>query len=258
MGEIATICHVCRKDHETVEIRSFVAVCPICEREKLFECDNDYCSARDKLTSPDCPNGGCLTRERALAAVLRDAFPGDALKRARVHESSAADRGLTIWFLENCPGYVRTGYFPDVGLGEMVGGVRNENLERQSFGDGVFDLVIHLDVLEHLFNPFKALNEIYRTLAEGGKCIFAVPTEWDRLYSVQVAFQRQDHIETFGLPEFHGNPQDVSGSLVTWRYGYDLPLLISRETRFDVEVRRFQSRRVSVLGVMNEIYILSK
>jgi len=140
----------------------------------------------------------------------------------------------------------------------MVGHIRNENLEAQTFEDRRFDLVIHLDVMEHLFEPFKALTEIFRTLDFGGVCIFTAPTYPERTESQQVAFRSPDGVRTIGEPEYHGNPQDTAGSLVTWRYGYDLPLLIQRRTGFDVEVRRIQSKDIAVLGPMTEVYILRK
>ncbi len=168
-------------------------------------------------------------------------------------------RGLSSWLLANAKGYCRSGYFPDSPFGESVGGLRNENIEDQTFDDDIFDVVIHLDVMEHVFDPFKALNEIYRTLRPGGYCLFTAPTERDRLNSEQVAFLENGVIRTIGTPEYHGNPQRPNdGVLVTWRYGYDLPLLIQTHTPFDVEIRRFQARRIAVMGYMNEVYVLRK
>ncbi|QND65755.1 class I SAM-dependent methyltransferase [Mesorhizobium loti] len=103
----------------------------------------------------------------------------------------------------------------------MVEHIRNEDLENQAFPNRSFDLVIHLDVMEHLFDPFAALTEIYRTLDHGGICIFTTPTYAERATSEQVAFREADGTRTVGEPEYHGNPQDSTGSLVTWRHGYD-------------------------------------
>jgi len=237
----------------------FKSQCPICCTEKTFRAADDFWSGRDRLGSPDCPYGGCVTRERALAFVIRTELSNDSLLKAKIHESSPANRGIAWWLSENCPDYVCSGYFPNEPFGTVVKGLQNEDLEHQTFGRGVFDLVIHLDVLEHVFAPFQALREIYRTLKPGGKCCFSVPTYDDKFASQQVAFRHADgKIEIIGEPEYHHNPTVAAGSLVTWRYGYDLPLLISRETNFDVEVRRFQSKRAAAVGKMTEIYVLSK
>jgi SAM-dependent methyltransferase len=209
---------------------SFEAVCPICQSAKLFECGDDFFSSRDELQSKDCQYGFCVPRERALAAVIRKEYKLEILLPLRIHEAAPAKRGMAIWFANNCPRYIQSGYFPNKPFGELVGKLRNENLEAQTFADGLFDLVIHLDVLEHLYQPFEALREIYRTLAPGGKCIFSVPTEHDLFDSRQIAVRKADGtVKISGTPEYHGNPQDDSEkALVTWKYGYNLPLLGSR------------------------------
>jgi SAM-dependent methyltransferase len=233
--------------------------CSICLINRTFQAGDDFYAGRDGLISLDCDYGTCVTRERALAAAMRSTYSDEQIRRLRIHESSPANRGTASWFRANCEHYIGSGYFPDRPLGSVIDGLINQDLEAQTFSDSAFDVVVHLDVMEHLFDPFKALREIYRTLTDDGRCYFSVPTYWDRMESKQVAFRREGGLtEIVGEPEYHGNPQDPNGSLVTWRYGYDLPLLISREAGFDVEVRRFQSKRIAVTGLMNEIYILTK
>ncbi len=247
------------KMHFETRLKSFIAICPICLDRTHFEAEDDYWSGRDGLTARNCKYGQCVTRERALAYVLRSFYSDDALRRSRIHESSPAERGISAWMQKHCPRYICTGYFPDQAFGSFVGKLRNENLESQTFSDEIFDLVVHLDVLEHVFDPFSALREICRTLVADGRCIFSVPTYNEQAVSSQVAFKSSDQsLQTIGEIEYHANPQSAHGSLVTWRYGYDLPLLISRATEFDVEVRRFQSKQAAATGFMTEVYILTK
>lgn len=240
-----------------VRIQHFATTCPICDETLVFTAMDDFWEGRDGLVAAGCGLGGCTTRERAVASVLRSLYPGERLRRMVIHESSAAPHGLARWLRATCPGYVATGYFPGVARGEIVRGTRNEDLCAQTFADGSFDLVLHLDVLEHLFEPFAALREIARTLAPGGACVFTTPTDPARMWSEQVAFLEPDGLRIVGEPEYHGNPHG-DGALVTWRYGYDLPLLIQRETGLDVEVRRFQSRGDAAMGLMTEVYILRR
>lgn len=237
----------------------FSATCPICGAKNIFESVDDYWSCRDGLKSPSCALGWCVTRERALATVLKQMFPYDLNKRT-IYECSPCMRGISLHLKNTCENYVPTGYFPDKPRGCIVGHYRNEDLENLTIPNGSVDIWIHLDVLEHLFHPFQALREIFRTLKDDGVCLFTVPTYPDRARSEQVAFLQHDgNIKTIGQPEYHGNPQDPeNGSLVTWRYGYDLPLLIQRETGFDVEVRRWQSTSIAVMGPMTEVYICTK
>lgn len=168
-------------------------------------------------------------------------------------------RGISYWLENNCPGYIASGFFPDEATGQIVNGVRNENLEAQTSAEETFDLVLHLDVLEHLFNPFVALQEIARTLKHDGLCLFTVPVERGRLDSEQVAFEQDGELTIVGEPEYHGNPQRPGdGALVIWRYGEDLPLQINRRAGLDVEHRRFQCTSTAVIGYMDDVFILRK
>lgn len=234
------------------------AYCPICDTRRTFSSNDDYFSCRDELRPSECRHTTCLTRQRALAAALLSLYNRSQLANVRIHESSPGTCGLSPWLRQLCPGYVMTGYFPNLPLGVSAGRIRNEDLERQTFADCAFDLVIHLDVMEHLFDPFVALREIERTLVPGGHCLFTVPTYPDQRRSEQIAFKENGALRIIGKPEYHGNPQDKAGSLVTWRYGYDLPYLIAHHTHFDVEVRRWHSRNYAIMGPMTEVYLLSK
>lgn len=49
--------------------------------------------------------------------------------------------------------------------------------EKLDFKSGTFDAVVALEVLEHVFDPRKVLDEIKRILKKGGYAIFLVPTD---------------------------------------------------------------------------------
>jgi SAM-dependent methyltransferase len=239
---------------------SILSECPICLDSLTFEAEDDFWSCRDGLVSAKCPFGKCVTRERAVARALFSLYERKDVFQLRIHEAAPAGRGLSSYLAKNCMDYTQSGYFPDLPMGSFQGGLCNQNLEKQTFDSQSFDIVLHLDVLEHLFNPFAALNEIYRTLRPGGCCIFTAPTEHSLIESRQVASIDQTGLVSYTCPpKYHGNPQTPGeGSLVTWEYGYNLPLLIQRHTPFDVEVRRYQSRISAVMGYMNEVYICYK
>lgn len=234
--------------------------CPICLQAREFEAADDFWACRDGLHSAQCPLGNCVVRERAVAEALFSLYHRSVIINLSIHEAAPTPRGISLWLLRNVKRFIKTGYFPGQPPGSTINGLRNEDLEKQTFQDESFDIVLHLDVLEHLFDPFRALNEIYRTLKPGGRCLFTAPTEYNRLKSEQVAWIEEDgKIIIVGKPEYHGNPQKhEEGSLVTWRYGYDLPALIGRHTDFDVEVRRWQNKTLAIMGYMNEVYILTK
>ena len=234
------------------------AKCPICDARRTFSSSDDYWSCRDGLQPSECKYKTCIPRHRALAEALFSIHPREQFADLCIHESSPSPIGISLWLRQNCRGYVNSGYFPEEPFGVTVRGFRNEDLERQTFEDNVFHFVIHLDVLEHLFDPFGALREIERTLIPGGRCLFTVPTYPERTRSEQVAFKETAGVRVVGKPEYHGNPQNAEGSVVTWRYGYDLPHLIAIKTGFDIEVRRWYYRAKAIMGPMTEVYILTK
>lgn len=73
---------------------------------------------------------------------------------------------------------IAAGYATDnLGLDVYCG-----KLEDAGYSDNSFDVVLLLDVLEHLHRPFEALNEIGRILAPGGVLVVQCPwelTHWE-------------------------------------------------------------------------------
>jgi len=116
-------------------------------------------------------------------------------KSSSVHESSPAHRGVSARLRRECPGYVETQFFVAQPLGELHQGVRNENLEQQTFSDAAFDLVITQDVMEHVGRPDRVCQEIARTLRPTGYYIFTTPTYKDQVATQRRAIYFDDNIE---------------------------------------------------------------
>lgn len=223
--------------------------CPICDMIVIFGAESG--SYRDNLKCSEC---GSIPRERALALVLGRVLPG--WRDLAIHESSPVDRGISAKLAAQAPGYVATQFVPGEALGSMWRGFRIEDLERQTFDDASFDVVVSLDVLEHVNEPSAALAEIARTLRPGGVTIFTVPTFSHLVESERRARHLDDGtVEHLAPPEYHGNPMSEEGSLVTFHYGYDLPALIHEWSGLDVEVTRFWDPEHGIIGDMTEVYV---
>ena len=199
-------------------------VCPICEQEVVFRSEKEW--LRDHFLCSGC---GSIPRERALMHVIKLYFPG--YRSLIVHESSPGGRGASVKLRNECAGYTTSHFYKDLKLGEYQAqhGHRCEDLENLTFDDESFDLFITQDVMEHIFDPARAFNEIARVLKPGGAHIFTVPiinkereTEcWaSRDESGQIIYHKE--------PEYHGNPIDESGSLVTMHWGYDIASFIMK------------------------------
>ena len=194
--------------------------CCICEEDVVFESQNEW--FRDHLFCKVC---GSIPRERALIHVIEDLYP--EWRHLSIHESSPVARGASAK-LATAPGYVASQYDPSVPWGKNSdSGYVSQDLEAQTFGDCSFDLVVSQDVCEHIFDLDSALREIARTLKPGGSHIFTTPLVNKTRPTEAWARREEDGSITFlAEPEYHGNPMDSKGSLVTWHFGFDLALRI--------------------------------
>jgi SAM-dependent methyltransferase len=192
-------------------------MCSTCDQETVFTARNAW--FRDHYVCEKC---GSIPRERALMKVIESYYPH--WRDLKIHESSPCGRGASLKLRAGAQGYLATQFFPGLTLGvNHQSGWRNENLENQTFPDGSFDLVVTQDVFEHIFDPAKAFAEIARTLKPGGAHIFTVPIVNKQNPSKLRAFMREDgEIEHVEEPQYHGNPVDPKGSLVTMDWGYDI------------------------------------
>lgn len=134
-----------------------------------------------------CAACGASLRVRRLAEVLLDAVAPDVSSAAKlvkdprfrdldVAEINAIGAGGSMHgvLLEH-PRLAYSEYRGSDGLGEEVGGVRNEDITRMSYPDASLDLILTSDTLEHIPNPDAAFRECRRVLRLGGLLLFTVP-----------------------------------------------------------------------------------
>jgi len=177
-----------------------------------------------------------------------------------IHESSPILQGLSALLRHDCPGYLMTYLYPGVELGAAgPWDIRCEDIERQTFPDGAFDIVITQDVLEHVYHPDKAHQEIHRTLRPGGVAFHTFPIYKDIVQTRCVAILKDGAPVHLEPPEYHGDPVALeTGALVTYRYGYDIGDVIAGWAPFDVEVTRFNDRTRGILGEFTEVVTCRK
>lgn len=196
----------------------FDGFCPICAQASRFSSQNEW--YRDFLICGRCHS---VPRERALMSAISQFFPNH--KAMAIHESSPANRGVSSKLQRECPGYTCSHYYPDIPAGRInpASGFRCENLESLTFPDQTFDLFITQDVMEHILDPEQAFKEIARVLKPGGAHIFTVPlVNKARPSECWASRSQTGEIVYHQPPEYHGNPIDSKGSLVTMHWGYDI------------------------------------
>lgn len=190
--------------------------CPCCRRSTTFFATNSW--FRDNYACTHCKS---TPRERALIAALDKHFPD--WPKLRIHESSPSASGASLAMRSRCPGYVASQFHPDLPLGATLDGHSNQNLEQQTFSDESFDLVVTQDVMEHLYHPDRAFQEIARTLRKGGAHVFSVPViNRHRKSEVWAEPDESGQLRFLSTPEYHSNPIDPLGCPVTMHWGFDI------------------------------------
>jgi SAM-dependent methyltransferase len=223
--------------------------CPVCETQTLFVIRSNW--LRDGYVCLRCKS---IPRWRAIVHVLSQQFPN--WRSLVIHESSPGGPASKKLRRE-CRNYLPTHYFPDVSSGSIHRGFRSENLERQTFPDQSFDLVVTQDVFEHIFHPGDAFREIARTLKPRGAHVFTVPWYKDKPTLVR-ATEADGMIEHLRAPDYHINPIDKSGSLVVTEWGSDLCDFIRNESGLETMVFDSRDRYLGIDGEFRDVFVSRK
>jgi SAM-dependent methyltransferase len=140
---------------------------------RLSGYERDYIDRQQGLTCRAC---GSNLRSMALARAICRCY-GHAGTFARfVQERSSRkirlleinEAGGLTQFLSKLPKHC-IGRYPQL------------DMMRMPYADGVFDLVVHSDTLEHVPEPITGLSECRRVLRPGGYCAVTVPVIVDRM-----------------------------------------------------------------------------
>ena len=200
-----------------------------------------------------CESCHSIPRQRALVEVLSYFRPHWRL--LEVHESSPSVR----FFAEQARKYSCSFFYEDVPRGTLgAGGIQCQDLENLTFANGMFDIFITQDVLEHVFNPDKALREIMRVLRTDGIHIFTAPKHKHLLKSYPRAKMIDGSIEHLYEPNYHGNPIGDGRSLVTWDYGSDFDDLIATWSGYCTSNFIIRNRAHGIDGEYLDVFVTCK
>ena len=224
--------------------------CPICESWSVFLATDGW--LRDSYRCVRCLS---IPRQRALVTAIERISPH--WRELTIHESSPSGAASTM--LEaSCVNYSFSQYFPDIQPGDYKGDIRCENLESLSFSSDTFDIFITQDVMEHIFDPAKAFQEIARVLKPGGIHVFTTPVRFENAKSEQRALLDNGKVINIKPPEYHKNPVDENGSLVTYDFGRDFPFLVDEWSGLNTTVFLQENKKNGLEGSFLEVFISRK
>ena len=150
---------------------------------------------------------------------------------------------------------VRSEYYgPDRRSGDVIDGILHQDLQRTSFADASFDVVITNDVFEHIPDAITAEKEVMRILKPGGVYCFTVPflpaSEHDQ---VLAELNADGKIQYLAEPQYHSDPIRPAEGILVYRL-FSFKDLKQRFESLGHEFKsyRFWSQRVGILG--NDCY----
>ena len=186
----------------------------------------------DERESRFCPKCKSSTRTRALAKAIMKQIPfagvltfAEWVEMARKHHLRIAEInscGCLHTFLKTLSNLSYSEYTTGnifIKNIRKLRGVPHEDIQSLSYKDNSFDLVLHSEVLEHVPNPHKALEECKRVLKPNGICIFTIHIMMNRK-TIRRAKLYVSKVINLLEPSYHGT--DNLKDYLVWReFGKD-------------------------------------
>lgn len=223
-------------------------ICEICGRKSTFRLDNtiitpqlkaawgisaELVDAFNRKESMFCSNCGGNLRIRRLAAIILKTWAEISGKQYQSIDKLLDDNGflnLRIAEINKCASlhdYLKT--HPGLYYSEYTANIeqsredmiRSEDIQKLTYPDDYFDLIITSETLEHVPDIDSAIHEIYRTLKPGGHHIFTVPIIPSQQHTVTRAIYQNDKIQHILSPAYHGRWLDED-MLVFNDFGTDI------------------------------------
>lgn len=201
------------------------AYCACCESESDFEIKVQPGALPDWRETLRCRQCGQINRLRAAMHLFRGAQPRLPAGAVYLTEQTSS---FHDWLAARIPGLIGSEYLPERppagSIVEWQGRrLRHEDITALSMADGTLAALLSFDVLEHVPDYSKALQEFARVLVPGGVLVLTAPFSFELEHSVIRARLGVDgSIEHLLEPDYHGDPLSADGVLCFQYFGWDL------------------------------------
>jgi len=250
-------------DNVAHKIKTLPGFCNICGKWTVFNT-----SQKNFREHVPCFHCGSVNRQRQIVAVLLNELELSTKRFASIRQlpqcltvwNAETTRALHIRLAEYLQGNYISSEFVDASLksGELCNGILHVDMQRTHFEDESIDYILSGDVLEHIPEPKRALQESYRILRPGGAHIFTALFYHHRFTIEQRAvLLSNDSISHLMKPWFHDDPiRPSEGALVFNVFAPELLCEIEK-LGFEARLLRLHSFLHGILG-NNGIVIVAR
>jgi len=137
-------------------------------------------------------------------------------------------------------------------------GIRNETLCALQFPAESFDIVISLDVLEHIPDYRKAFSECCRVLKKGGRFFWSVPFVPNSEQNIICAEMRDGKVHHNMPAQYHGDPLSRNGILCFTYFGWEMLEEMRSAGFVDAYAVAYHSLEFGYLGGVQFMFIGEK
>ena len=166
-------------------------------------------------------SAGLDCRSRAVLDLIEGSKFGGG-KHTRIYGGEAFS-AVALALRGRYAQYLGSQYIPDPAQRVHLYPVEHQDLQALTLPSNSFDIVVTLEVLEHIPDLPAALAEQARVLRAGGFMLATFPFAWNSRKNIQKAVLQDGEIKHLvDEPEYHGNPMTNEGILVFQVPGWEL------------------------------------
>lgn len=215
----------------------FPGRCNVCGKVTQFSVQHD--NLRETCVCWEC---GSINRQRQIASVILH-WQNNGLSGNRFFclQQLANETNLAVYnteargaihdaFEKSNSRYVSSEFLGSTyQSGSFVDRVMHQDLMSLSLATESIDLAISSDVFEHIPDPYKAHEQLYRVLRPAGRHVFTVPFyQTECQDEVRAALDREHQVRYYKEPLFHGDPLREEGALVFTIFGLEMLVKLAK------------------------------
>lgn len=169
-----------------------------------------------------CPITRLNNRQRFICNFTKRQALGKGYRSIFIHEQSTPVYRYLSSELENANILGAEFLGLDVRPGQIISGLRHEDLSALTFDSDSFDMMLSCDVLPKIPDLQKAVTEISRVIKEGGMFIFSIPFSNEQTSRIRARIEHGSPVHLVE-PGFYHNPHTGrQDELIFHDIGWDL------------------------------------